>query len=262
MSEPQDLRDLAPAYALGALDPDEARAFEAALSRSEELRREVASYREAAALLAFQEYQTPPADLRARVLARVRAESPRHDIPVVPIAEVRRPPRSGPDRALRVGLAAALLLAAWLGLERGTLTRRLATLDSTLAATRTRLAAREETLNAILEPGVQLIVLTASGEQPPGIQLFWDRQQNTAILHAFRLRPAPAGRAYQLWLIRGGRPIPSRVFNSEADGHLLLRGISIPAEPGIEAYAVTEEPVGGSPQPTGPILLLGRVPGT
>lgn len=262
MSDVQELRDLAPAYVLGALDPAEVREFEAALVGSPELQREVASYRELAALLALRDSVAPPASLRAQVLDRVRQErstQPAAGSSVVPLSAGRRQPR-WLGLAPWVGLAASLALAAGLGLQVQRLEHSVGALDSTLAASQARLAARERTLNAILEPGVQLVPLTSSGEQPPGIQLFWDRRRNTAVLHAFRLPPAAEGRAYQLWLIRNGQPVPSQVFNSEPDGHALVEGITIPAEPGIEAYAVTQEPAGGSTQPTLPILLFGRVP--
>jgi anti-sigma-K factor RskA len=62
-------RDLAAAYALGALDAPEAKAFEELLARDAELAREVAEYREVAALLALAEPASPPDGLRARVLA-------------------------------------------------------------------------------------------------------------------------------------------------------------------------------------------------
>jgi len=48
----QDMKDLAAAYALGALDPAEARSFEAFLATSPEAQREVAEFREVATLLA------------------------------------------------------------------------------------------------------------------------------------------------------------------------------------------------------------------
>jgi anti-sigma-K factor RskA len=258
----QELRDLAPAYVLGALDPAEARDFEAALAGSPELQHEVASYRELAALLALRDSAATPAGLRERLLERVRQErsaEPPSSPPVVPLDAGRRQPR-WLVVAPWVGLAASLALAAGLGLQVRRLGLSAGVLDSTLAANQARLAARERTLNAILEPGVQLVPLTSSGAQPPGIQLFWDRQRNTAVLHAFRLEPAPEGRAYQLWLIRSGQPVPSQVFNSDPDGHALVEGITIPTEPGIEAYAVTQEPAAGSSQPTLPILLFGRVP--
>ena len=122
-----------------------------------------------------------------------------------------------------------------------------------------RLAQRERTLNSILEPGVELTVLRSTGDQPPLIQIFRDKLKNRVIVHAFRLTPAPAGRAYQLWILpKVGNPIPSRVFNSEADGHALAEGIEVPGGVTVDGFAITQEPAGGSPQPTSAILLYGR----
>ena len=87
---------------------------------------------------------------------------------------------------------------------------------------------REATLNSILEPGVQLFQLTASGDPDPGIQLFWNRQQHRAIVHGYRLKAVPAGRAYQLWFIKDGRPVPSVTFKPEPDGHARVEGIPVP----------------------------------
>ena len=80
-----EMRDLAPAYALGALDAEEARAFEAAMAMSPELRQEVAEYRELNAVLAAGQAAPPTAALRGRLLDRVRSEK------VVPLAG-RKPP--------------------------------------------------------------------------------------------------------------------------------------------------------------------------
>jgi len=249
-----DMRDLAPAYALGALDGEEKRAFEAALATSPELQREVAEYREVSAVLAAGRPATPPAELRARLLERVRAEK------VVPMAGRKPPARPLFGILLGLGVAASTLLALGLGLRVRTLDRALASRDSVIAMREARLSERERTLNAILEPGTELTVLTTPGERPPGIQVFRDRARNKLIIHAFRLTPAPAGRAYQLWILpKGGNPIPSKVFNSEADGHALAEGIEIPANIVVDGFAITQEPAGGSPQPTSAILLYGKV---
>lgn len=251
----QEIRDLAPAYVLGALTPEETRAFEAALARDPELQREVREYREVSALLAEGQSLTPPSQLKARLLERIRDDKhvafPTH-------ATGRR--RLLP-MLLGFGLAASVLLAIGLGLKNQELTRDLQARDSVLRVRESRLAERERTLNSILEPGVELTLLTATGPQQPGVQLFRDRERNIAIIHAFRLRPAPAGRAYQLWIIPkgGGNPIPSRVFNSEPDGHALVENVEVPPGIAIEMYAVTEEPAGGSPQPTSAPFLVGRV---
>jgi anti-sigma-K factor RskA len=126
-----------------------------------------------------------------------------------------------------------------------------------LTETSELLTAREATLNAIYEPGVQMFQLTASGDPDPGIQLFWDRQRHRAIVHGFKLKPVPEGRAYQLWFIKDGAPVPSVTFKPEPDGHVSVEQIPVPAEGEVSAAAVTVEPESGSTEPTMPILLVG-----
>ena len=249
-----EMRDLAPAYALGALSAEEASAFEAALARSPELQREVAEYRELNAVLAAGEPGHPPTELRERLLDRVRAEK------VVPLARESRRSRPLFGILLGLGVAASTLLSLGLGLRVRDLGRAVAERDSVLAVRENKLYERERTLNSLLEPGVELTVLTTPGERPPGIQVFRDRIRNRLTIHAFRLTPAPAGRAYQLWILpKVGNPIPSRVFNSEADGHALAEGIEVPPGVIVNGFAITQEPAGGSPQPTSAILLYGKV---
>jgi anti-sigma-K factor RskA len=251
-------QDLAAAYALGALSADEARRFEAFLATSPEARREVEEYREVAALLALSGADATPGDaLRERVLARVADPAAR---PLAPAAA----PRAAP--AMWVALAASLLAAVGLGAGLISSRARLGALESELTArsqalaeTERRLTEREATLNSILEPGVQLFQLTSTGDPNPGIQLFWDRQRNRAILHGYRLKPVPEGRAYQLWFIKDGKPVPSIIFKPESSGSARADQIPVPTDGAVSAAAVTVEPESGSPQPTSPILLVGSL---
>ena len=254
MSHPeQDTQlDLAAAYALGALSSEEARRFEAFLAGSPEAQREVAEYRDVAALLALGGPEAAPsADLRERVLSRIRGPSARSS------TAPRRP--SAPWGALAAGLVAAVGLGfGYVQLREARDLR--AELDGTmqrLAETSELLTAREATLNAIFEPGVQMFQLTASGDPDPGIQLFWDQQRHRAIVHGFKLGPVPEGRAYQLWFIKDGAPVPSVTFKPEPTGHVKVEQIPVPADGEVSAAAVTVEPESGSTQPTSPILLVG-----
>ena len=81
-----------------------------------------------------------------------------------------------------------------------------------------------------------------------------------SLLNAVGLKPLPAGRAYQLWWIRDGNPVPSVTFDIEPGGTALVKGVSVPTDGELSAAAVTEEPAGGSQQPTSPILLAGALP--
>ena len=80
-----------------------------------------------------------------------------------------------------------------------------------------------------------------------------------AVLHAFRLPPAPKGKTYQFWLLRGGKPLPSITFNADPDGRALVQAFSLPTGGGYEGAAITVEPEGGSTTPTLPIYLVGKV---
>ncbi|MBA3496724.1 MAG: anti-sigma factor [Gemmatimonadales bacterium] len=254
-------QDLAAAYALGALSADEARRFEAFLATSPDAQREVAEFKEVAALLALAGTEEAPADtLRDRVLARGGGEKTRA-LPSRPVVSAGAASRGG-----WLALAASLLLAAGLGAAlvsaRGRLAgmqTELAARSRTLAETERRLTERQATLDAILEPGVQLFQLTASGDPDPGIQLFWNLQLHRALVHGYRLKAVPAGRAYQLWFIRDGKPVPSVTFKPDAEGQARVERIPVPENGTVSAAAVTVEPESGSAQPTSPILMVGTL---
>lgn len=255
-------RELAAAYALGALSADEARRFEAFLATSPEAQREVAEYREVAALLAFgSPDEAPHGALRARVLARVGGDNSRA------LSSRPTPARSHrPSPAIWIALAASLLLAV--GLAAGLVSSRgrlaaveaeLQARDTLLAGVRRELSDQQATLRAILEPGVEMFQLTATGDPEPGIQLFWNRQRHEAVVHGFRLKPVPAGKAYQLWFIRDGAPVPSVTFRPSTDGTAKIEGVRVPEGGTVSAAAVTVEPQAGSAKPTSPIVMSGSL---
>ncbi len=264
----ETVRDLLPGYALGALSPEEARAVEAALAESAELRRELAEFRETNALLALREDRAPDPALKRRLMERVGLITAEN----LPVGgrQLGSTPRTAPKAGARaaaprpvgrtitwMALAASVLLAVGQTLRVGQLRIALSGRDSAATALAERLAVREATLNALLEPGVQLTTLTSTGEQPPVVQVFWDRRRGRAILHAFRLPPAPSGRIYQLWLMRrGATPLASRLFDVEPDGHALAENIEVPAGEPVVGFAVSIEPAGGSPQPTTTPILF------
>jgi anti-sigma-K factor RskA len=108
MAQPE-IHDLAAAYALDALDPEERWTYERHLDTCERCREEVAALRESAKELAYAaEGAEPPAELRDRILAAARAE-PR-TATVVPIR------RRWLFPATAIAAVAAASLAIGLGL--------------------------------------------------------------------------------------------------------------------------------------------------
>ncbi len=249
---PDSIRDMAAAYVLGALDADEARTFEAQLARSDKLQREVAELREVSALLGETAPQVEPSPkLRARVLrdavsARTRARSVW--------------PRATWVRTLAwAAVVGGVALGTTQWIRAHALAGRLAELRGELQRAESTLAERDSTLARILEPGTVMIVLTSTGDAPPAVQLFWNRQANAVVLSAANLDPAPANRAYQLWYLRDGAPIPASTFDTDADGRAVLTLAGPPRDATIVGAAVTVEPIGGSAQPTTTPILAGSL---
>lgn len=248
--------DLAAAYVLGALEPEEARAFEERLAHSPALQRQVQELREVSTLLSLGSPSPPRSDddLKKRLMASIR-----RDASTAPAAS---PGRRLPAWATWAGWVAAAAAVTWVVVQQ----RQLSDVDQQLAAVHQRadsiageLADRQATLDDILGPETSLIRLTATGETPPGIQMFWNPSANRVVLHASNLPPAPDGRAYQLWFLGSGAPIPGGMFDTQADGSAV---ITLEGPSGNESFggaAVTLEPEGGSTTPTPPIIMAGEL---
>ena len=77
------------------------------------------------------------------------------------------------------------------------------------------------------------------------------------MLVVYELPPPPPGQSYQLWVIAGGAPVSAGVFDLDPDGRARYATRSEPPLDGPVTIAVTLEPEGGRPQPTGPMVLAG-----
>jgi anti-sigma-K factor RskA len=246
----------AASYALDALDGGERAQFEAHLAGCRECQQEVAAYREVAGALAYAApaIVIPRSDaLRDRILSEARQ--------VRPIAPAPRPvptpaPVGGP-RGSRVpwlvagaSLAAALVFAFVYRGER----ERNAALASEIAAARATLARDDSTLAAFVGPEVHVVSLTAASEQKPAMRVFWNHTRHMFVVTALGMPPAPAGKTYQLWAIRKGKPPMSMgTFDADSSGPTTLT-LRVPQEITagglIDDCALTVAPLGGSPQPT------------
>jgi anti-sigma-K factor RskA len=139
-------------------------------------------------------------------------------------------------------------------------TVRARALDTALAEARSAQAASESTVTALLGARVHSVSLAATGA-PPVARVFWNHERNVFVVTAFALPPAPDGRDYQLWAIADGHaPVSMGTFDTGPDGRATA---ILPVDPAILALGVitlcglTEEPAGGSPQPTEAPRLVG-----
>ena len=284
----EELRDMAPAYVLGALSADEYAAFDGALATSTELAKEVTEFRAITERIASEQQIAPSPELRARFLERIattqnitgappeKTATSAVDVPVRPFTVSTGNP-SAPTTApksttsgnwwlngvLGTALAASLVFAVQQNSQVTKLNTTLAQQDSAAKVRELKLTQRDTTLETIFEAERDLVVVHLVGDDKAGagIQVMWNLKQGRGVLNAFRLKPAASGRAYQLWLIKDGKPVASKVFNSDRDGHSLMWDVDMPTNTtGITALAITEEPSGGSQQPTTKPFMIGELP--
>jgi anti-sigma-K factor RskA len=280
------LRDLAPGYLLQALTDVERAQFERALrdpALAPELEAELAAHRETFAMLAEGHATPAPPALRERVLARIEAEgkaearaeakasaatsqraAPSATTPVAPAA---RAPNTGPrirwvPALLATALAASAVFAVNLREQVQELELQLSTQALALDSTRQRLAQRESTLQTLTDGGNDLVLvrLTPNTQAGPALQVYWNPRSGKAVIHASGLAPIAEDRAYCLWMIRDGKPVPLTLFRPGSDGSQLLHDITVATgTAGVAAFAVTEEAATGSPVPTMTPFLVGEV---
>jgi anti-sigma-K factor RskA len=108
---------------------------------------------------------------------------------------------------------------------------------------------------------VRIVNLSGQGVTPQaGARVFWDQVNRRWLFYVSNLQPVSKDKTYQLWFVpKNGAPVSASVFNTDADGSVTIE-VSVP--PGIgelKAAAVTTEPAGGLPQPSGSFVLFGEL---
>ena len=87
--------------------------------------------------------------------------------------------------------------------------------------------------------------------------MFWDKATDKWTFVAHNLAPLAAGRTYQLWLVTATAKISAGTFTVSPKGDVMLQATYALDRNALKAVAVTEEPMGGMPQPTGAMVVVG-----
>ena len=225
-------QDATAAYVLGALDEAERVAFEEHMAGCPACREEVDELLPAAHALPMSvDPVEPPPSLKARIMAEVEREA---SLLAAAGPEADRPPERRRRRfSLRVprlvpSVVAAALLVIGIAIGVGAAALR---------------GEPERTVTAQVSgaPGASLEVELSAGE---------------GRLTARGLPAPPRGRVYQVWLKREGHAAEptAAMFLPSRDGAATA---SVPGSmEGVDQVMITDEPDGGSPQPTGRLLAV------
>ena len=253
-----ELHELAPLYAVDALEPAERDEFEQHLAGCAQCQAEIAGYDDVVGYLAAGTAQDPPPELRESVLSAIQgsrqenpaatgfpgggtppaAGTPEHQVSrgaVVSLEDRRRR-----RRLLSIAAAAVLVPAiALTGWNLGAQSEH---------REQEQLAAQEQNRENRLLSAADVTVRPIDVNGQPAA-LVHSQDQDSALFIAGDLSAPGDGQEYQLWLLEDGTPIPDVHF-AGGEVRIWLEGDLDRAA----AVALTVEPAGGSMAPTSPVV--------
>ena len=263
MSNCDQFRELIEAYALGALDAAERAALEAHLAAGcNDCARAVAEARGLVSQLAYLAPTAAPSDmLKGRLMRTFRAEAEQ--------SQRQFPQKPAIPFWIWAAVSALVVLSvysAWnshqLQIEIRRERERAAALIQQHKALEEQYALEKRAAMILTDPSSASIALKGQDPEAPMLEAKWHAQLGLCVMgHKV---PMPAAKhVLQLWLIpkaAGSKPMPSMTFWPDADGKFQ---IVVPNPPEsmdqTNLLAITEEPEGGSAQPTSAPRWVGGV---
>ena len=265
------LQELLSAYSLGVLEGEDLKEIEEFKQNHPEQFNELLKENE----LAFTQLSysvkgsEPNPELKKKLLSDIKENEGEN---------VLRPDRSFWQKAqpvwLNIGAAAAAIAIISLVVYNFSLSSKLdsrlaevANLQNQIAASQTQIEnmEKESILNrqmvAFLEdPNVVIINLVNTQPDLTAVgRVLWNTKDDQAMFAGVNLPQAPEGKTYQLWAIGGGDPKSAGIFNVNSQGKNVLLLNSLNDLGDIKQFAVSLEPAGGVPLPTGKIYLSGEI---
>ncbi|RYY62087.1 MAG: hypothetical protein EOO05_04050 [Chitinophagaceae bacterium] len=257
------LSGIVESYVLGLASPEEQAEFEAMAAQHPEVLQARIAFEIALEQQMMAAAITPPASLKEDIRAAVLAVTPaRTETPVRPLQEtpVRR---MNPWKYVAAASVALLVGSVIWNVstinKNKELAQQIAERDNQLAVASQKIDTMKQDISVVVGPDrsdIKMVVMPGTPTAPQAYAtVYWDTTSHDVYLAANNL-PAPASdKQYQLWAIFNGKPVDLGVFDVKQE-KLLIRAKNAQ---GAEAFAITLERKGGSPQPQGAIYVMGKL---
>jgi Anti-sigma-K factor rskA len=283
-----ELKALLPLAALQRLEPDEITSLREHLFGCDECDAELREFEHAAAMLALAvDAPTTEERVTRKLEARLAAPAPVAAQPASDRAPNRvvEPSRRAGTRSIatRVSIAAAVVLAIYGAVvtsrlsnlqsaydaranQLGYLQNRFTTLEHEAQQAELKIDALSKVLSERIRlehvldaPDLQVTQLAPLPPAPGAHALVAvSKASGDAVVRASGLPPPPQGKTYEFWWITKQKgPVPAGTFGAEPDREVIAKVDPPPAGDHVVATAVTLEPAGGVPKPTGAMFLKG-----
>jgi len=257
------IEELLPFYALDALTDEERELVERYLAEHPEARQQVEEMAHTVSALPYGVATVePPRHAKEALMARVAADAE---------ARARSSAQSQPSRRVNrfenffrtFSLATAAVAILWVIL----LNIQVLRLRNEISALNDRVAAQSESLDQIItnlpqtNPSNVITVSLKGTEVQPQVQgqLIVDPESQSAVLVISGLPQLQAGKTYQVWLINGGAPVSAGLLTVDENGQGVFIVTSESVIGSFNTLGISIEPEGGSPQPTGDIVVFSEL---
>lgn len=244
-------------YVLGQTGPQENALIECLVKTNPAVAEEVNQIRETLAQLAQRNRMEPPAALKAQIWAQLKQEdapkpaekSPELEARVIPMTQSPAAPAT--HSWLRVAASLILILASsalatYFYLQNQKMDIRLAQLEADSQKLQKSNQTQQDYLTFLADKETSKIMLAGVPDKPEAkATVFWNKKNKHVMLTDVKLPKAPDNMQYQLWAIRDGKPVDAGMIELDHEGRLLeMKTID-----NSQAFAITLEPMGGSPEP-------------
>ena len=265
----EEFNDLAALEAIGGATEDEARRLEEHCADCDACNDALAEYQQAASgfAIALDPVQ-PRRDARDTLLRQIQTDAVAESI----VAEVSENVEAASRRRIPSWWFAAaavffLALFGWSELRLRALREEIHVLQrekEEIAALHMRLSGEmqmvQERLDTVRSASQVFRLAGTADTSRASASVFMDGTQRRAVVIFTNLEKNDASHSYQLWIIRGDSqpPMSAGVFDADDAGRAELQVKDMPVDVPIAGLAVTLEPRGGLPSPSGTILMQGK----
>jgi len=263
----EHLEQLFPFYALGALTDEERAQVDAYVAADHDARARLDEAMSTAQALPYASRPiVPRPQIKRDVMKRVSADAQLRLAPK-PLSFSAKLARFFKRPAWRMAMplvaVTSLIVAVLIGAWALSLNNEVGLLRAEQAALQRELLTQREVLAQVALPQTRAMAIAGTNVQPNAYgQMIANPAGNSGVLVVADLAPLPTGKVYQFWLIKGDTPVSAGTFSVDGQGRGLLPIRASQPVGSFDAIGVSIEPEGGSPQPTGEIMMLGKLSGS
>lgn len=246
----EETKDLLDAYALGAVDQDEAYRLEGHVADCLDCWEELNKSRRTAALLSLSVPIHPAPDhLRRRVMARAQMDEARgerrHLLPRL------RPSWRSAVGALGVAAVGALFFASLLQVQVAGLRGDKNEIAQELTAASTEIEQQRQIVAVLSASDSEKIPMDSATFRSQAESVYnWSRDSAAGFIVCNNFPALPPGQVYQIWFTTTGRVEPVATFVPHADGGCQIPMDMTRVDWRPEGIGISIEPEGGSSRPS------------